>query len=281
MAEILIVAAQGVLPALGAVALLAGLLGRRFLGLALALGTFIAYWLLKQRPEWPHVLRAGNNDGTQWWLWGLVAAGALSACERKHARRSGFAIPLGCALLGALCWTMLTNLRSGWDAKTGVAQIGAATAALCVLLVVFRTTLAEAAPRRHTLLWTLCLAFDAGVLALGGSALLGQLAGALAAGLGTAAALQFLRKEPVLVPALGVCLAAGHGGVLLAGFHFTEPPLVALGLATLAPCLLGIGALPGLRSRPLLANLVLVPAVLASGAVAVWLAYAARSGSGY
>ena len=281
MNEILVVVAQGLLPAMGAVAVLVGILGRRFVSIAIASGVFAAYSLLKQLPAWPHRLWVENNDGTQWWIWSLVAAALLATFEGSRTRPARSAFVLWCAVLGAQVWLMLTNRRTNWDASTTALHTSIGAFALCLMCVTFRSTLAKPAPRLQLWAWTACLGVDAGVLALGGSVLLGQLAGALAAALGTVAALRLVRNSVQLVPGTALTLAAGHGGILFAGYHFTEPPLTALLAAACAPCCLGIAALPGMRRRPRLALPLAAISCAACLAVALVTAIKASSGSGY
>jgi hypothetical protein len=238
-------ALYGVLPGIAAGLLLVGLFGRRWCGLAVALGMAVAYCLLKQ--QWlplPNDLWAGNNDGTQWLLWGVLAAGVASAAGGSKSLPVAVAWPAALGSFSLLAWLMLTNLRRRWTVSETSLHLVA-----CVLLL----AVCWFALRRAVLRWGVgsvglaavlvgILSVDAGVLLLGRSALQGQLVGGSAAALGACAVTAFWRRPFVLPPSFALPLAIAHGGMLLAGYHFSYLSVEAGLCALFAP--LGLLVIP-------------------------------------
>ena len=84
---------DGALPPIAAALLLVSLGGARLLPLAVAVGLFVAFGLLKDWndwPTWPHELWDAPN-GTMWLLWGALAACAIALLEhlRVVPRKAG------------------------------------------------------------------------------------------------------------------------------------------------------------------------------------------------
>ncbi|MGE3174913.1 MAG: hypothetical protein AB7O97_19960 [Planctomycetota bacterium] len=277
MADLLRVVLYGVLPALAATLLLVGLLGPRLLGLSAGLGVLVSWGLLRSRvPQWPHELWAGNNDATQWLCWCLLAIGALSACCGKRLRPAALAWVAGAGALGGEVWLMLTNLRRRMDTGELLLQHGLATAAATALWLVVRRALDHRGSAAQAWLLCACLCGDSALLLLSGSALQGQLAGAIAAAFGAAAGTALWRHPFRLDRAVALPFTAAHAGFLLAGLHFSELEWLPAVLAAVAPAGLALagerqGGTTG-ASRVVLS----VAAVLAPLGAAVALALAAQ-----
>lgn len=247
----LLVAAQGVAPPVVAAFVLAGGLGRRWTSLAIALGLLVAYVLLK---EWPALPGSAGIDGTQWLLWFTAAAAVLATGEAVDAagvvpRR--LALPLGLGLLGVQPWFVLAHLRARWSVSETALHVGAPAVASVALGLALRRIADRRPGLTVPVVWTCALVVDAFVLLQAGTALLGQLAGSVAAGLGAAAFTRLWRRDFALGGAHAVTVVAAHAGLLLAGHHFayaSNP--VALVAAAVAPAGLALGTGPGRKSWP-------------------------------
>jgi len=227
-------ALQGVLPGFVAGLLVAWSGRGRWLPAAFPIGLLGAYALLKHWPPWPWDLARGSNDGTQWVLWSVAAAAVLGVAGAGHARRArDFA--LGAAVLVTQTWLLLTNLRARWTPTESVVQVAGSA---LVLVASFAIASRVMAPHRCTpnvvrVLFA-ALVLDGVVLAIGGSFLLAQLAGAIAAVV--AGVLATGRKvAPPTWARAALPLASAHGGLLLAGHHFAEPELWTVLAAALLP----------------------------------------------
>ncbi|HEX5053968.1 MAG TPA: hypothetical protein VFZ65_19475, partial [Planctomycetota bacterium] len=176
---------RGVLPPIGAALLLVSLGGVRLLPLAVAAGLLAAYVLvMKAWPALPHELWVAPN-GTEWLLWGVAASALVATLEHVHSlpARSGPALAVG-AGAGAV-WLVLEKAASHWSGGDAWLQIGGGALAVVLLVLGQRTVLARAPSGLFpAVLFTVVLSIDAVLLALGKSALLGQLCGAVAAALG-------------------------------------------------------------------------------------------------
>lgn len=243
MLDVLRIVLHGVLPALAATLLLFGVFGRRWLGLALALGFFVSFALLNppveqdvffQLPRWPHETWATNNDAKEWLLWSVVLFGVLSPLGgTKLPHRA--TIPLAGLLLAAQVFAMLTNRRSRLPLGENVLLHGAAVATFVLVYVGLRRASSHRAGLGLAIAWTACFTVDAVVLVLTGSALLAQLAGVAATVVGTAALTALWRRPLTLGPHLALPLAAAHCGLLLVAHVFGDLPAVAGLLVALAP----------------------------------------------
>src|SRR5262245_23933320 len=168
MKDALEVVLYGVLPAIAATLLLFGIGGRRWLGLAVGASVFGAYAALKKEvPAWPVSLHAGNNDGTQWWVWSVVACGlaALPVSDGRPPR--WLRLPLGALLLAAEVWLVLTNLR----ARMGAGEAWSEHLVAIALLVAIWLGMRRSVELRDGMVlagfWSVCLVGDSIVLLQG------------------------------------------------------------------------------------------------------------------
>jgi hypothetical protein len=238
MLDTLLVILKGLLPAVAASLLLVGVFGQRCIGLAMGVGVFTAYALLKQFPPLPHELWSGNNDAMQWLVWSGAVAGLLALAGSEGLPPAWLGLPAGVLLLAAQVWLMLLNRTQGMT-PTESALTHAVPIVVCAATWIL---MRRAAGRRQdvwsAVVWTVCLAADSLLLLLSRSALQGQLAGAAAAALGTAAATALWRRPFAVGRPATFVLASLHGGLLLAGNQLAELPAVPALLAAAAPAAL-------------------------------------------
>lgn len=240
---------KGALPPIGAALLLAGCFGARLTALAMGVGVYVAFWLLKERPEWPHELWYAP-DGRQWLVWGLIAAGLVALLEHARALRGRFAAGAGVLVSAFVVWLVLQKIAARWDTWTIVQHVGGGGFVVALLVLAMRTTLARApASLAPAVVFTLLLSALSVLLTLAASGLFGQLCGACAAALGAAAGTTMWRRPFVLAPADGTWLAAAFGLFVLAGKHFSELGWPAAGCAVTAPFALLL-LQPGAAQRP-------------------------------
>jgi hypothetical protein len=270
--DILFAVLCGVLPAIAAALVLFGVGGKRCLGLALGAALLAAASLLQSAlPILPHVLYQGGNDYKQWLCWSVIAAGVLALPTGARFPPVWLAVPVGLALLGSEIWFMLTNLRGRMETAESVLKHGVPF----VLMGFTWLALARTAARRDGVALALalgvCMCGDAAVLMLGGSALLSQLAGTMAAVWITAAVTALWHRPLQLGVASMLAFVAAHGGLLLAGALFSDLPYEVAAIAAVAPAsLLVAGGLEGRAKLRLFLGLVLLLAIYAG---AVWLSW--------
>lgn len=228
---------KGVLPSLAAALLLVSLGGARLAGLAAAIGTFVAFGLLKQWPAWPHELWQRPN-GTQWLVWAVVAAGAWSTLESLRWLPAALR-PLFAPLFAAFAiWLVLQKTAANWSFGDQLLFVGGGGGIAALTAATLRATLQRAplgiAP---AVLMAWLLSLDAGLLVLGKSALFGQVMGAVATTIGAAAGTRLWRQPFGFGEAHASWLAVAHAGFVLAGVHLAYLPWSAAGLALAAPLL--------------------------------------------
>lgn len=264
---------RGVLPPIGAALVLVGLGGARLTALAVAVGLYVAYGLLKREwPEWPHVLW-NAPDGRQWLVWSIAAAALVSVGEQFRVLPRKTAHTLGAVVGVASVWLVLMKAAANWSPTEAFATIGGGALITLLVLLGARVVMARApATVFPAMLWTLVLSVDAAVLALGGSTLIGQMCGALAAALGAAVGTAIWRRPFALTIADATWFALAHALFVLAGKHLAEVPWSAATCLFIAP----LAALPvrdgvGTR-RPRLWALLATLLVAVPLAGAVWFA---------
>jgi len=226
----------GVLPSIAAALLLVGAFGTRWLGVAIGVGTFAALGLLRDElPALPHVLWAGDNNGLVWFAWCLLTIGAASAATGPRFPPRWAAISGGIAVLAGQVWLELTTRRAHMGDAEAVAVHAVAIGTMALVWLGTRRALAQRGTALQAWLLTACLCVDSFLLLAGGSALQGQLAGAVAAAFGAAAGTALWRRDFRLDVAAAWPFAAAHCGLLLAGVQFGELRLVPALLAAFAP----------------------------------------------
>ena len=214
----------GVLPGIAGGLLLVGLLGRRWLGLAISLGVVVAFCLLRQTlPEWPHDLYSGRNDAMEWLIWCLLLAGAMSIVGGRKLLPLRIALPPVAVLLCLQVWLMLRRASRRWESGEVLLHHGLAMVAFVGLWLLLRRTAVQRRGLALGIAWTACLSIDAFVLLEGRSALQGQLAGGAAAALGAAVGTALWRRPFSIDASAPLPLLVAHGGLLLAGYHISYP----------------------------------------------------------
>ena len=225
----------GALPGMACGLLLVGLMGRRWLGLALSVGVFSTFVLVKAWPPWPLELYLGAGSGLHWLLWFVMGAGLVAVAGGTKPWPMVLALPLAAAWFGALTWFLLGRLRGRWSTAESVVEHVGAFLLLVGVWVMLRRVLACRHGVGVGIVWTVCLLADAAVLLLGSSALQGQLAGGAAAAFGAAVGTVLWRRPFVIGPAIALPFVTAHVGLLLAGYHFSFLPAGAMLCAAFAP----------------------------------------------
>lgn len=236
---------DGILPAIAATLLLFGIGGRRWLGLAIGASVFGAYAALVKPPAWPLALYAGDNDGSQWWMWSVVACGlaALPVDERRPP--PWVRLSVGALLLAAEVWFMLTNQRL--HGSVGAFGVAAAIALLIGAWLGMRRAVEYRDGMWLAGYWGTCLLVDAKVL-FGSTVIHAQLAGTVVAALATAFCTALWQRPFRLGAPTALAVAAAHGGLLLAGVQFASLRADAALFAGLAPAALALAGPPGDRA---------------------------------
>ena len=231
-----IVVLKGALPPIVAALLLVSLAGVRLLPLAMALGLYVAHVLLKAWPPLPHELW-GNPNGTEWLLWGVIAAGLVSLLEHTRVLPQKVAPAVAVLVAAATVWLELSKLATRWTANEVLLQVGGGGVAVALMALVARASIVRAPVGiASAVVWSTILSLDSLLLTLASSAFLGQLCGAVAAAVGAAAGTVLWRRPFALSPADGTWLGVAHGGFVLAGAHLADLGWPAAGVAMLAPC---------------------------------------------
>lgn len=240
---------QGTLPPIAAALLLVGLGGARLLPVAVGSGVFVAYVLLKQWPALPTALWSAPN-GTEWLLWCLLAAMLLATLEHARVLRGRGAAWAAVALAAAAPSFLLMKVAARWSWDQRLAWLGGGGLAAVLLVLVWRRYLQRTTPGLLPgVLGTVLLSGDAALLAGQGSALLGQLCGALAAALGAGCGTWLWRRTFGLAVGDGTWIGIAHALFLLAGVHLSALPWTYALAMALAPGLLLVGQLSGRRGR--------------------------------
>ncbi|MEM7200958.1 MAG: hypothetical protein AAF628_11865 [Planctomycetota bacterium] len=216
-----------------------GLPGRGWaLPVAMGAGWFAALAALEQVPPLPPI------TGIQGLGWAVLAIGGVASIDARWPR-SGLLWWVGVvpAATLATAWLLLRRLWQGWTATEAMTQTGLAAVGMMGLAV-----LVEIGARRGpgwVAAAVLSVAATGGALVLAaGSALQGQLAGALAASAGCVAAWSWLDGRDRIGRGASLTFGCALGGLLLAGRHFSEVepiPLLAIGFV---PVCAMLGAVP-------------------------------------
>jgi hypothetical protein len=240
------------------------------LPLAMAIGLYVAYGLLKAWPELPHVLWS-EPDGTQWLLWGVVAAGLLGLLEHLRLLPSKPAAGLGVAVAAASVWLMLAKQAARWPVSEVWLHIGGGGLAVVLLVLVCRRTVAIGPPGiGPAVVFSTLLSADSVLLTMASSGLLAQMCGAVAAALGAAAGTVLWKKPFALGAGDGTWIGIAHGLFVLSGVHLASLSWPVFGLALLAPLVL-FALRPGAAARPSMWTLGSLLLLAVPMAAAFWL----------
>lgn len=233
-----IVVLKGALPPIVAALLFVSLAGVRLLPLAMALGLYVAHGLLKAWPSLPHELWT-NPNGTEWLLWGVVAAGLVALLEHTRLLPQKVAPATAVFVAAATVWLELGKLAMRWTSNEVLLHVGGGGGVVALVTLVARAGIARApAGIASAVVWSTILSLDSLLLTLASSAFLGQLCGAVAAAVGAAAGTVLWRRPFALSPADGTWLGVAHGGFVLAGAHLADLGWPAAVVAMLSPCAL-------------------------------------------
>lgn len=225
-------------------------------GIASGVGMIAAFLGVRGVPHWP----VGD---TLDWIGPLVGLAALGGAAAQAIPARGRVVLL-VLLAGGLCLgaSRLLLVPPGADSSASWVWAALALGALWGATSVFGSSRSAG----WFGAWAGASAGSAGLLALSGSALLGQVMGAMAVVAGVMMVLG-IRWGRVPAGAVGPLVLA-HGGVLIYAWAFTEAPRGPLVLALIAPIASGAGRLfRGPLSTVLVPTLV---AALVTGAAVLW-----------
>lgn len=230
---------RGALPPIVAVLLFVSFAGVRLLPLAMAIGLYVAYGLLKQAwPSWPHELWSEPN-GMEWLLWGTVTLALVAVLEHLRVLPPRVANSAAPAVGAAVAWFMLQKVASHWTGSEVVLFVGTGGLLVALTIVATRTTLARAEGSVvSAAVFATVLSVDTVLVTFGKSAFLGQLCGAVAAAVGTAAVTCSWRRGFSLRAADGAWLGGAHVLFVLAAVHLAYLEWWPAACALLAPFLL-------------------------------------------
>jgi len=223
----------------------------------------------------PRLAGASLRDELAW------SALALAGLAALRARRGALPLLLQGLVSALLPWFLLDFQRTRhWERLEGVLW----SAALALVLFLSWTLLGAHEQRRArpaaVLGWTTMTALAAGAYVLSGSVQIAQLAGALAAALGTCAALALWRRAAGLGPAGVAPFIVLHLGLTWCGRFISELSLAGFVLLALAPLgVLAGRAVPASRARLAAGVEGLVPPLIALVALLLERAAATASSS--
>ncbi len=196
--------------------------------------------------------------GTQW-LWICLLAAALYAIVDERRRLTHY-------YLGSLPLLLLTPLlifqrlmENSWDWTDSLNHLGVASLLLLVPVLYLPRIMSQGPGPLLPIALTLVASTAGFVLFGGGSAVFGQLAGALAAALGLSVVVAFRKPEFVFGRGSLLVFSMALVGLLLCGHHFSDLDRTVGLLIWAAPLSLATFILPVFHKRPILA---LIPCVL-------------------
>ncbi|MEZ6036667.1 MAG: hypothetical protein R3F29_04250 [Planctomycetota bacterium] len=241
----------GVVTSIVAALLLIGLLGARWLPLAVAFGVFGAHWLLKKTPPpLPHELWS-NGNGVAWTMWGVVAAALVALLERLRVLPQRLGQIGGAAVAVFAVYLVLEKVASRWSQLDVWLYVGGGGVLAIATVLALRTVLTRA-PQPTDARWSwvavlflVLLSLDAGLVVEGGkTAFAAQLCGAVAAALGAGVGLGvlFRSRAVTLAPADAAWLGTAHVLFLTGAVHLNQLPWLSAAPALAAP--LALLALP-------------------------------------
>lgn len=273
---------RGALPPILAALLLVSLAGARLLPLAVGVGLYVAFGLLKQSwPPLPTELWSEPN-GMGWLLWGMLALSSVGLLERLRLLPARVSARGGPALAAVAAWLVLQKVASHCTGVEIAMLVGSAALLAIASVLAMRTVLGRASGSvASAAVFAVVLSLDAVIVTMGKSAFLGQLCGAVAAAVGASAVTCAWRRGLTLTAADAVWLGGAHALFLLAGAHLAYLSWEAAGCAMGAPFLLLLLPASFAQERPkswvtAAAALVAVPM-----AVALWLSWPEPNPYGY
>jgi hypothetical protein len=273
---------KGAVPPIAAALLLVSLGGARLLAAAAAIGLYVAFGLLKEWPAWPHELWH-DPDGRQWLVWAVAACCFVATLERCRALPVQAGAVLGAATGAFGVWLVVQKVVARMETGSALLHVGGAALVLVLVQLASRRALARApATVAPAIVWTVVLSIGAGIVALSGTALLGQLCGAVAAAVGAGAGAGLWKRPFALAPADATWLAGGLVLFLVAGVQLADLPLEAALCAAAAPA--AVALLPATLARhPVRWTICALLLAFVPLALAGWLAFTADAArnSGY
>lgn len=236
---------------------------------AFGLGFFAGRVLLADWPAFPPVRAA------DWHAWITVAFAVAGVLQRWWGARWYTAVPVRVLLSAALVVLVLRNLfEHTWGRSEGLVWLGGLTVALTVAWESVERLAAQRPGASLPLaLWAVC-ALAAATFMTAGSALLGQLAGSLAAVCGAALVLAWWAPGLTLAGGAMTVFIPVYVGLILRGYFFGELPYGSAIAMAIAPAILWLGEQRRIRfTRPWKAALMRAAIAAVPMAIAWGLAY--------
>lgn len=237
---------------------------------AIALGYFSGHLALVSWPAFPPA------KAVDWLAYLAIVAGFTGIAQRYWAKRWYSAWPVR-LLLSALFAVLILRgyLEHTWARTEGILWIAGLVLAMSALW----DTLERLASKRTgaSLPLSLCMlcACAAGALGMSGSALLGQLMGALAAACGAAVVLAWWAPGLSLKSGTMAAFVPIYSGLLIQAYFYSELPVLSAVLLYAAPYVLWYGERRNIYfMKPTKAAVVRLMLVGVPLAIALWLAYA-------
>lgn len=237
--------------------------------LGLVLGFFAAFVAVKG--YWPPFPALA---GTDWFPYVGIAVAVVGLCVRTSSgqipRRAMVALTVLASWL--MLRTMWTNRWHG--GIEGVLHVGISSTVLVVLSLAMAPLGSKSRGPVLPLALTLICSVASFVLLAGSGASMGQLAGALAAGLGVCTALGFCNREFTLHASGTWVVAMLLGCLLLGGHYFNNAPPLHIALVVLSMLCTWVDRWGMLTGRSLLVRGSVVLGIVAAPlVVAGWLAW--------
>lgn len=273
---------RGALPPIVAALALVSLGGARLLPLAVGIGLYAAYCLLNREwLPWPHELWA-EPAGKQWLVWGIAAAAFVALQEHLRMLPARAARHVSVSVAAVAIWLSLDKVAQNWSFVEVAGYVGGGAIVTGSTVLVMRRGLSQVGGSvAPAILFAVLFTMDALLMVNGGSALLAQLCGAVAAAIGAAAATVLWRRGFALKPADAAWLGLAHAVFVIQAVLVSDLSWPAAGLALAAP----FGLLPMRQSfaaqHPWGWFLVGVGSVLGPVGYALWLSWPEASTSGY
>lgn len=245
---------------------------------ALTLGFLSAYFILVSWPAMP------PKKAMDWMPYLVLIAGVAGVTQRKWGKRWYARFSLNLLLGGLFAGVVLRSyLQNTWERDEGILWIAGLAAATTLL----RNTLERLATKRRGAslplsLWLFCAATSV-AYTMSGSALLGQLTGALAAVFGAAIVLAWWAPGLSLAAGALTVFAPVYVGLLIQAHFYSELPLLSAVLLYLTPFCLWLGeARRVYYMKPWKAALTRLAIIVGPLCVALWIVYSAMAqyGSG-
>ena len=225
----------GVIPAIAVMLVGVGVVGPRWLALALAVAICVPFLMADGAPGWPWHLDPHNGEPRSWLWWLVLAGGVLGALYDLRWLPRWIAVALELSLVLLLPWLLSGPLRAEWQFEWCVVFLSAGW----LLQLANWWVLRRAAKARDGMAvpfaMAMVLAVDAALLRENAGGADWQLAGVAAIALGFAVVTTSWIRPFVCGGGAALAITIAHTGLLLCGRDEAELTCLWLVLALCAP----------------------------------------------